>query len=80
MLLKKSARNLSEVVHWRCLQAAANFLPLIHSDLKHYYPGSLHEDINELMEVPLSERNSKLVLQLLANFTTYNNTTSNEPK
>ena len=79
MLLKKNTRNLSEVVHWRCLQAAANFLPLIHSDLKHYYPGSLHDDINELMDIPLSERNSKLVLQLLANFTTYN-TTSNELK
>ena len=79
MLLKKNTRNLSEVIHWRCLQAAANFLPLIRSDLKHYYPGSLHDDINELMDIPLSERNSKLVLQLLANFTTYN-TTSNELK
>jgi len=70
MLLKKNVRNLSEVVHWRCLQSAVNFLPLIQSDLKHYYPGSLQEDINELMEVPFSERNSKLVLELLANFTT----------
>ena len=79
MLLKKNCRSLPEVVQWRCLQAAVNFLPLIHSDLKHYYPGSLEQDINELMDIPFSDRNSKLVLELIAYFTKCN-TAPNETK
>ena len=78
-LLRKNPRNLSEVVQWRCLQSAVNFLPLIHSDLKHFYPGSLDEDINDLMEIPFSDRSQKLVLELLAN-TTASPATSTETK
>ena len=47
MLLKKSARNISEVVQWRCLQTTTKFLPLIYTDLSHYYPGSIQQDIND---------------------------------
>ena len=76
MLLKKSARNISEVVQWRCLQTTTKFLPLIYTDLSHYYPGSIQQDINDLMDLPLSDRNSSLVLELLANFVNLKSTSN----
>ena len=76
MLLKKSARNISEVIQWRCLQTTTKFLPLIYTDLSHYYPGSIQQDINDLMDLPLSDRNSSLVLELLANFVNLKSTSN----
>merc|ERR1719259_1443319 len=57
--------KLTEPVLFQCLTAVVSFLPLIKSDLSHYYQ-KFDEDLRDLQGKKLSPRNQELVQTLMA--------------
>ena len=64
-LLTKGTFKLTEVVLFQCLTALVSFIPLIKSDLS-YYHESFDQVLKSLVDKKLSERNEKLVQDILA--------------
>lgn len=64
-LFNRGTFKLTEPVLYQCLTALVSFLPLIKTDLTHYYQ-KFDEDLKSLEDKKLSNRNQELVKTLMA--------------